>query len=49
MWSAAREEPVRTTRFLHRGRLCEQTGAQDFFVAPRSREAADYLAGRIVH
>ncbi len=34
--------------FMHRGRIVEQTPASRFFDAPQSREAADYLAGRIV-
>ncbi len=34
--------------FLHRGRLVEQGPAAAFFAAPRSREASDYLAGRLV-
>lgn len=34
--------------FLHRGRLLEQTPAASFFQAPRSREAARFLAGEIV-
>jgi len=34
--------------FIHRGRVREQTGAGQFFDRPASREAQDYLAGRIV-
>jgi len=34
--------------FLHRGRVLEQTPAGRFFDAPASREAGEYLAGRIV-
>jgi len=34
--------------FLHRGRVCEHTEASQFFDRPASREAQDYLAGRIV-
>ena len=33
--------------FLHRGRLCEQTPAERFFAAPRTAEAAAFLAGRL--
>jgi len=34
--------------FLHRGQVLEQSGAQSFFERPRTREATDYLTGRIV-
>jgi tungstate transport system ATP-binding protein len=34
--------------FLHRGRVEEHTTAPEFFEAPASRAARDYLAGRIV-
>jgi len=34
--------------FLHRGRLLEQTPAEQFFDAPRSEAAKAYLDGRIV-
>ena len=34
--------------FLHKGRLCEQTPAEEFFEQPGSVEAAAYLAGRLV-
>ncbi|HMB47956.1 MAG TPA: ATP-binding cassette domain-containing protein, partial [Afifellaceae bacterium] len=34
--------------FLHKGRLCEQTPAEEFFEQPVSVEAAAYLAGRLV-
>ncbi len=34
--------------FVHKGRLCEQTPATEFFNKPRSTEAAGYLAGRLV-
>jgi tungstate transport system ATP-binding protein len=34
--------------FLHRGRLMEHTPARQFFDRPCSREAQDYLAGRLV-
>ncbi len=34
--------------FLHRGRITEHTPADAFFDRPASREARDYLAGRIV-
>jgi tungstate transport system ATP-binding protein len=34
--------------FLHRGRLVEQSAAASFFDAPRSPEARDYRAGRLV-
>lgn len=34
--------------FMHRGRIVEHAGATQFFEAPASREARDYLAGRIV-
>jgi tungstate transport system ATP-binding protein len=34
--------------FLHKGRLCEQTPAEEFFEQPGSGEAAAYLAGRLV-
>lgn len=34
--------------FLHRGRMCEQRPATSFFKKPASREARDYLAGRLV-
>ena len=34
--------------FLHRGRLMEHTPAPRFFDAPESRDARDFLAGRIV-
>jgi len=34
--------------FLHKGRLCEQTPAENFFEQPGSVEAAAYLAGRLV-
>ncbi len=33
--------------FLHRGRVLEHRPAADFFAAPRSAPARDYLAGRI--
>ncbi len=34
--------------FMHRGRIVEQTPAARFFDDPASREARDYLAGKIV-
>lgn len=34
--------------FIHRGRVCEQCSARSFFKKPVSREARDYLAGRLV-
>ncbi len=34
--------------FIHRGRVCEHARAARFFDRPASREAGDYLAGRIV-
>ena len=34
--------------FLHRGRVLEHRAAADFFAAPASAAAADFLAGRIV-
>lgn len=34
--------------FIHRGRVVEKSPAKRFFNAPASREADDYLAGRIV-
>ena len=34
--------------FLHQGRVAEHTSAERFFAEPVSREARDYLAGRIV-
>lgn len=34
--------------FLHRGRVHEHRAAADFFAAPASAAAADFLAGRIV-
>ena len=34
--------------FLHRGRVTEQTPAEPFFAEPRSSQARDYLAGRLV-
>jgi len=34
--------------FLHRGRVLEHTPAPEFFERPVSREAWDYLAGRLV-
>lgn len=34
--------------FLHHGRLVEHTPASEFFAQPRSIEARDYLAGRLV-
>lgn len=34
--------------FLHRGRVMETSPAKPFFNKPKSREAGDYLAGRIV-
>ena len=34
--------------FLHRGRLVEHTAAEDFFAAPKSREAAAYLKGELL-
>ena len=34
--------------FIHKGRLCEQTPAEEFFEQPESVEAAAYLAGRLV-
>ena len=34
--------------FIHRGRVVEKTPAKDFFDNPQSKEARDYLAGRIV-
>jgi tungstate transport system ATP-binding protein len=34
--------------FMHWGRIVEQAPARKFFDAPASREAQDYLAGRIV-
>jgi len=33
---------------VHRGRLVEQGPAAAFFAKPRTREARDYLAGRLV-
>ena len=33
--------------FLHRGRVVEDTSAAMFFEAPESREAADFLAGKL--
>lgn len=34
--------------FMHRGKLVEHAPATEFFDRPRSREARDYLSGRIV-
>ena len=34
--------------FLHRGRVLEHAPAERFFAAPRTSEARDFLAGRIV-
>lgn len=34
--------------FLNRGRLIEYTAANQFFDSPDSREASDYLAGRLI-
>jgi tungstate transport system ATP-binding protein len=34
--------------FLNRGRLVEHTTANEFFESPDSREASDYLAGRLI-
>jgi tungstate transport system ATP-binding protein len=34
--------------FLHRGRLVEHAAAEDFFAAPKSREAAAYLKGELL-
>jgi tungstate transport system ATP-binding protein len=34
--------------FLNRGRLLEHTPADRFFDRPDSREASDYLAGRLI-
>ena len=34
--------------FLHHGRLVESGPAADFFTAPRSREAAAFLAGELL-
>ena len=34
--------------FLHRGQLAEHSAAVDFFEAPQTQAARDYLAGRIV-
>lgn len=34
--------------FMHRGRILEHTAASAFFDHPASRQAEDYLAGRIV-
>jgi len=34
--------------FIHRGKIVERSPAKQFFNAPASREAKDYLAGRIV-
>lgn len=34
--------------FIHRGRVVEKTPAAKFFKKPESREARDYLAGRIL-
>lgn len=34
--------------FIHRGRLDEHTGAEQFFASPTSSAARDYLAGRLV-
>ena len=34
--------------FLHRGKVAEHAPAAEFFDSPKSREAKDYLAGRIV-
>jgi tungstate transport system ATP-binding protein len=34
--------------FLNRGRLVEHTPANQFFDSPGSREASDYLAGRLI-
>ncbi len=33
--------------FVHRGRVAEQTPAQEFFAAPRSAEAASFLKGEL--
>ena len=32
--------------FLNRSRLVEEGAAAEFFIAPREKETADYLAGR---
>ncbi len=34
--------------FLHRGRLVEHAAAEDFFAAPKSREAVAYLKGELL-
>jgi tungstate transport system ATP-binding protein len=34
--------------FMHRGRIIEQTTATQFFNAPKSKQAKDFLAGRLV-
>lgn len=34
--------------FLHRGKLLEQSPAATFFTEPKSKAAADYLAGKLV-
>lgn len=34
--------------FLHHGRVCEHSPAEEFFERPRSEEARHYLEGRIV-
>jgi len=34
--------------FMHRGRVLEHTPADQFFAQPACREAADYMAGRLV-
>ena len=34
--------------FLHRGRLLEQTPANEFFAAPRSEPARRFLAGELL-
>ena len=34
--------------FLHHGRVCEHTPAEEFFASPRSREARAFIEGRIV-
>ena len=34
--------------FMHRGRIIEQTPATQFFNAPVSKQAKDFLAGRLV-
>jgi len=33
--------------FIHRGRVAEQTPADEFFASPRSLEAASFLKGEL--